>query len=125
MIAGVGTDIIEIERIKKASEKNCFLSRCFTDTERRYATAPEKLAGLFAAKEAAVKALGEGFKRFLPADVEIIHDKNGKPSVKIKGLEEAVIHVSISHCRQYAVAFAVYETEESHAFGGSFANEND
>ncbi len=98
-ITGVGTDIIEIERIKKAVSSPRFLDRVYTERERAYAmerTNPyQTYAGMFAAKEAAVKAMGG-----LIEDYEILHDDQGKPFINGKSA-----HLSISHCDLYAVAF--------------------
>ena len=63
----VGTDIIEIHRMEQAIERDTFLQRVFTDYERNYAWGRNKqaaasFAGIFAAKEACVNALGTGFR---------------------------------------------------------------
>jgi holo-[acyl-carrier protein] synthase len=117
MIAGIGTDIIEIERIGRACAKPSFAAKIFTKSELDQCVGAESLAGRFAAKEAVAKALGSGFSRFGPTEVEIVSDKLGKPSAKLLGeakslaesLGVTVTHVSISHCREYATAFAVAE----------------
>ncbi len=119
MIKGIGTDIIEIERIKLAIERhgNRFLNRVFTSKEQLYCLqhnfSSVHFAGRFAAKEAIVKALGLGFRKGISwLDIEIINDSNGKPHVilsdQLKALDPSVsILVSISHCRTYATAFAI------------------
>jgi len=121
MIIGIGVDIIEIERIKQAIEKtDSFVKRVFTNDEinlfeqRKWNC--EVVAGNFAAKEAVVKALSVGLRGFEWIDVEVLRDSLGKPYVllynnakKILG-ENCVIHVSISHCKEYAVANAVIES---------------
>lgn len=122
MIKGIGTDIIEIERIEKAiATTPHFLNRVFTEKERAYFEKKgerfETLAGLFAAKEAVSKALGTGFRGFGPSDIEIVPDDLGCPKVKLlegaqKAKEEAgvsVLQVSISHCQTYAIAYAIAE----------------
>ena len=121
MIIGVGTDITEVERIKKAIEKNNFENRFFTDAEINYMNKKvnkyETAAGIFAGKEAVVKALGTGFSSFSFKDVEITHNEQGKPGVKLSGnaasLLEAIggsyIHISISHEKKYATAVAIAE----------------
>ncbi|MCL2462229.1 MAG: holo-ACP synthase [Defluviitaleaceae bacterium] len=121
MIFGVGTDIIEISRVEKAVAGAAFYEKTFTPAERDYLAGkrPQSAAGLFAAKEAVAKALGTGFYGFRPADVEILHDKSGKPDVKLYNRAAKIadensvvkIHVSISHCVAYAVAYAVAERE--------------
>ncbi|MBN4067298.1 holo-ACP synthase [Simkania negevensis] len=120
MIYGIGTDIIEVERVRQAIERHRgrFLERLFTEAERRYcevhADSVVHYAGRFAAKEAIAKALGTGFGKDLGwHDVEIINEKSGKPLAIIKGKREEslaadiVVHLSISHCRSYATATAV------------------
>lgn len=114
----IGVDIIEIERIKKAGGRKRFVARFFTEREvkdiRPGLNYYAHLAGKFAAKEAVAKALGTGF-RFSWQDVEIINDDLGKPLVVLSGkaLEVAKtkniseILVTISHSKDYAVAFAV------------------
>lgn len=114
MILGIGTDIVEICRVEKAISKEVFLRKCFTEREITYCNkgkAAQGFAGLFAAKESVVKALGTGFRGFLPRDVEICHDQLGKPVVKLSErvgmLKGAQIDISISHGKDYAVAMAI------------------
>jgi len=130
MIFGAGTDIIEIDRVERAVSDAAFCAKIFTVSERDY-LAPgadhavsrakaRSAAGLFAAKEACAKALGTGFRGFRPTDVEILHDGLGRPEVRLHNraaeiaAENSVIkiHVSISHCETYAVAYAVAEVCE-------------
>lgn len=121
MILGIGTDMIEIERIRKACEKEAFLLRTYTDAECRQADGnPSKLAGNFAIKEAAAKAMGTGFRTFMPIDVEVLRDDLGKPYVKLyRGAEKLAeelgitrIHASISNTAEYALGFVVGEGED-------------
>lgn len=122
MIIGIGTDIIEIKRIEKAlKETKNFKEKLFTSKERAYfETIKEKsesIAGSFAAKEAVSKALGTGFRSFSMEDIEIARDELGKPYVTLLGearrLGDRVnvthIHLTISHCKEYAVAFVMIE----------------
>jgi holo-[acyl-carrier protein] synthase len=113
MIVGLGVDITEVSRIKKACEKweESFLNRVFTDEElinaKTRGSLYQHLAGRFAAKEAVFKALGDAELNW--KDVEILNDKDGKPFCKIlnaRGNEIEVI-VSISHVKNYAVANAI------------------
>jgi holo-[acyl-carrier-protein] synthase len=75
------------------------------------------LAGNFAGKEAVSKALGTGFKGFYPIDIEILRTKLGTPYVILYGKALKIskemgiqnIHISISHCKEYAIAYAVAE----------------
>ncbi len=78
----VGTDIIEIHRMEQAIERDSFLQRVFTEYERNYAWGRNKqaaasFAGIFAAKEACVKALGTGFRHGSWQNIEITHDAWG------------------------------------------------
>jgi holo-[acyl-carrier protein] synthase len=126
MIRGIGTDIIEIKRIEKALERlgQRFLDRLFTPLEqhycKQYKEAANHFAGRFAAKEATVKALGTGISEKMGwLDVEVWNDPAGKPhlrlsdkiqaSLALAGLEPIALHLSISHCKEYATAFVVVE----------------
>ena len=116
MIIGVGTDIIEIERLKKAIERTpTFVNRVFTEIEQEYCfqkkTYIQSLAGRFSAKEAFVKAMGTGIgKEFNWLDIEVFNSSNGQPQIRIlnnKLKDDFVINLSISHEKKYAVAFVI------------------
>lgn len=120
-IVGIGTDIIEIERIKKSAGAR-FFERLFTQREQDFFHEKklpcQSIAGSFAAKEAVAKALGIGFSEGItPPEIEILHDSCGKPLVTLHGtarqrlsaIGATHIEISISHCKAYAVAFAVAE----------------
>lgn len=114
MIRGLGCDIVEISRIKKAMENPTFVKRCFTEGEREYIASrkPESAAAIFAAKEAYSKALGTGFEGFYLLDVEVFHDKSGKPYVKgynAAEVSDCEILLTISHCEEYATAVVIIE----------------
>lgn len=121
MIRGIGTDIIEISRIEKAILKNKeFVNKLFTEDEIRYFekrnNRSEVIAGNFAAKEAISKALGTGIRGFSMKDIQILRDGLGKPYVEVsetvKGMFDLLntkIHISISHDRSSAIAYAVVE----------------
>lgn len=119
-IHDIGIDIIEIERIKNAIKDNSrFLENIFTNDEIKYFESngfkAESIAGNFAAKEAISKSMGTGIRKFNFKDIEVLRDELGKPIVKTyNNLEQMCIDynvleikVSISHCKQYAVANAV------------------
>ncbi|MBI3602189.1 MAG: holo-ACP synthase [Candidatus Omnitrophica bacterium] len=115
MILGIGTDIIEIDRIKKAIERfgDDFLRHILTDEEithaRRYQSPYAHYAGRFAAKEAIFKALGD--PKLSWHDINIINDKEGKPVCKHRQADfKNHILISISHSKDYAVASAIVET---------------
>lgn len=98
----VGTDIVKISRIEDSIKSDSFLHKVYSDREREYCRRAESYAGIFAAKEAYFKALGQGIK--LPLNnVEILHDINGKPY--INGVENC--DLSISHDGEYAVATVI------------------
>lgn len=112
-----GTDIIEIDRVKDSIEKlgNPFLERVFTKKEIDYCESKNKqkyqhYAARFAAKEAVFKALSENIKdKFSVSwkDFEVVNDKQGRPklnvyNVNLDNIED--IDISISHCKNYAVA---------------------
>ena len=109
-IIGVGTDIIEIPRIKSAMEKEGFAEKVFTEAERGYIFGKtdfaQTAAAMFCAKEAAAKALGTGFRGLSPRDIEVLHDASGAPYVRISKLSGIKVMVSLSHCREYACANA-------------------
>ena len=112
-----GTDIIEISRIKKVIETNDkFINKIFTDSEILYSESKKTLkyeayAARFAAKEAVYKAISDKVnnKDLAWKKIEVIKDNNGRPKVnlyfKVEGLEE--IDISLSHCKEYAVAQVV------------------
>lgn len=122
MIIGLGTDIVEIDRIESMIERHddAFLDRVFTPAERGYCgskkLAAQHYAGRWAAKEAAMKALGTGF---IPGvgwqDFEILRQQSGAPRLTLSGgaadrahsLGIAEILVTMSHCRRYATATAI------------------
>lgn len=120
MIEGTGIDIIEIYRIKNAIIKNNnFIYKIFTEREIDYFRSrnfsPEVVAGNFAAKEAISKALGTGFRKFSLKDIEILRDELGAPVAFLHGSSKELVkgpyklHVSISHSKENAIAYAVLE----------------
>lgn len=124
MIAGVGTDIVEISRIKEMLEKNgpSFIDRIFTESEKTEAAkrknSPEYFAGRWAVKEALSKALGCGIGSNCEwRDIETVNNSDGKPGTTLSGkalqsaarMEVSDVHVSISHEKDYACAFIVLE----------------
>ncbi|MDF2577871.1 MAG: acpS [Chlamydiales bacterium] len=120
MIKGIGNDIVEIERIANAlqSQKQHFLDKIFTFDEQayclRYRDPTPQLAGRFCAKEAISKALGVGICSQLDwLDLSIINDDKGKPHVIVSPKAQAIFNspnilLSISHCRNYATAMAIW-----------------
>ncbi|MFQ9934113.1 MAG: holo-ACP synthase [Lachnospiraceae bacterium] len=118
MIYGVGIDMIEINRVKKACGKERFLERCYTIKEiEEFKGRYTELAGNFSVKEAVAKSLGTGFRGFELNEIEVLRDKLGKPYVNLYGnakekaweLGIKKIHVSITNVSQYVQALAVSE----------------
>lgn len=120
MVNGVGIDIIEVDRFSRilAQQKEKLLKRIFTDGELEFCKkAANRLAGRFAAKEAFFKALGTGFRGFKWQDVEIKNNDLGAPhflfserlSLHLEDLGVAKAHLSISHCKEYAIAQVILE----------------
>ena len=118
MITGIGVDLIEVNRVIRACQKERFLKRCFTQAEQELIRQDiRKAAGNFAVKEAVAKVLGTGFRGLFPIDVEVLRTEEGKPFVNLYGKAEklakekniAKIHVSITNTAEYANAFAVGE----------------
>jgi holo-[acyl-carrier protein] synthase len=124
MILGIGTDIVEIERVSGVLERHgeAFKAKVFTAGELALAEPKAEpaayFAGRWAAKEAVAKALGCGFGADCGwLDVEIINNEAGKPEVSLHNAGAVtaqrmgvdVVHVSISHERSIATAYAVAE----------------
>ena len=122
MIYGIGTDIIEVERIKDAIQKYGlrFLNRIFTHTEQEYCESFNEnkylhYAARFAAKESFSKAIGTGITQgFKFNEIGVLNESNGKPYVVLTGgLFEKwgnfKIEVSLSHTQTNAVAFIIIE----------------
>jgi len=121
VILGIGIDIIEIERVKKAIGSNRFWEKVYTPQERNFLDSRNKnsssAAGNFAAKEAMVKALGAGFGIVKWTDIEVLRDPKGAPYVLLHGKALEMfkemggqrIWISISHSKKYAVAQVIVE----------------
>ncbi len=117
MIVGIGTDIVEVSRFEQLISDNHFMERVFTPAERSYiGDKTHCAAGIFGAKEAFSKAVGTGLSGFSLQEVEVCHDEKGKPFYALSGraLEKyghLTFHLSISHEKTYAVAFAIGSRE--------------
>ena len=115
-IRGIGLDMCEIARMQRWLEDDYSLRRLFTEEEQAYisskgAAAAQTMAGLFAAKEAVLKALGTGMT--IPmTDICITHTELGQPVVTLSGKAADTggrVHLSITHEGGMAAAFAVWE----------------
>ena len=126
MIYGIGTDLVDLERIKKMKSPSAFANKILGDQElKKFAKMKEGrnhsyLGKQFAAKEAFVKALGTGFKDpVFPKDVQILRNSLGKPEVLLSGGAKSFVdslgitksHVSLADESNHLLAFAVLENE--------------
>lgn len=123
MIVGTGIDIVEVPRIAKSVERfgQRFLNRIFTEAEIRYCDAKanrmERFAARFAAKEAAMKAIGTGMRGVSWRDFEVGREPSGRPTMLFhsRGAQVAErlgvrrAHLSVSHTEEHAVAYVVLE----------------
>jgi holo-[acyl-carrier protein] synthase len=127
MIVGTGIDIAEVDRIAASIQRfgRRFLERVFTPDEIRYceskANKTERYAGRFAAKEAAMKAIGTGWNRGVAwQDVEVKRVPGERPTVIFhrqaaeffQQLGAVRAHLSITHTQQYAMAQVILESGE-------------
>jgi holo-[acyl-carrier protein] synthase len=117
----IGTDIIEITRIRQTIERwgERFLDRVYTLAEQKmYHRRAHSLAACFAGKEAVMKVLGTGARGVAWREIETLHHRSGKPYIRLHGraIKEAEklgikeIDISLSHSREYATATALGTT---------------
>ena len=117
MKVNCGTDIIEISRIKESIESagEVFLNRVYTEKEIEYCESKkvqkyQSYAARFAAKEAIFKALSKRLdSEFVWTDFEVINLESGKPEVILNCAipEIESIDISLSHCKEYAIATVI------------------
>ena len=116
----IGVDIIETERVAQSIARfgDRFLRRVYTERELSYCRGRvESLAVRWAAKEAAAKALGCGIGPVSWQEIEVVGEANQRPSLQLHGaaaemagrLDIQKLAVSLSHAKNYAVAFVVAE----------------
>jgi holo-[acyl-carrier protein] synthase len=125
MIVGLGLDIAEIDRIEAAIKRHGapFLERLFTPAEASYCERHknrfERYAARFAAKEAAMKALGTGWSRGVRwRDIEVAREPGGKPVLRLAGVAREIadglgvknISLSITHSGNLALAQVIFES---------------
>lgn len=124
MVVGLGVDIAEVPRIRAAVERygDRFLNRVFTEGEIRYcrtkANLYERFAARFAAKEAAMKAIGTGLRGGISwHDFEVVREVSGRPTIAFHGVAAKVAErlgvrrssLSLSHTEQMAIAQVILE----------------
>jgi len=125
-VRGLGVDVVEVERLRRALARRPRLAdRLFTDEERAYAGRAAdpgpSLAARFAAKEAVAKALGVGIGALSWREVEVVRQPSGAPGLMLAGRAAALSarrgvhrwHLSLSHTAHLAVAAAVAEGRAS------------
>jgi len=125
VIVGLGIDIAEIDRIEAAIQRHGqpFLQRVFTPAEiaycERHRNRFERFAGRFAAKEAAMKALGTGWRRGIRwVDIEVARQPSGKPTLELRGkarefadgIRVKHIVLTITHSGNIALAQVIFES---------------
>lgn len=119
MIVGIGTDLIEIERVVRACERRAFLLRVFSKQEQENIEKHKHMAAdNFAVKEAVVKMFGEGFRGIKPNEIEVLRDELGKPYVNLYGeakkrkeqLGITKVHVTISNTKELSSAYVIGES---------------
>ena len=121
MIIGIGTDIIEIERVRKAVGRDNFLQKVFTAAEQNYCNSRGKqsaasYAARFSAKEAFFKAIGTGIFTAL-TEVEVQNNSQGQPEIFLHGKSKKIaqdkgvekIFLSLTHSKDFANAVVVLE----------------
>ncbi len=127
MIVGIGTDIVEIDRIQELAEQHeAFLARTFAPREIEHCRGKKNpyphFAARFAAKEAVFKAFGTGWSGDLRwTDVVVENNSAGRPSISLSGSAERyaeklgvdTIHISLTHTLSYAGAQVVMEGSDS------------
>jgi holo-[acyl-carrier protein] synthase len=124
VIVGLGLDIAEIDRIEAAITRHGkpFIERLFTPNEiaycERHKNRYERYAARFAVKEAAMKALGTGWRRGVRwRDIEVTREKSGKPGLGLVGVAREFadklgvknISVTITHSGNFALAQVIFE----------------
>ncbi len=125
MIVGIGIDMEDVDRVREAIERHGrrFVERVFTPGEIAYVESKankwERYTARFAAKEAAMKALGTGWDHGVSwRDVEIVNDPGGCPTLHLHGRAKEVADgkgctrtwVSLTHTRRQAAAQVILET---------------
>lgn len=122
MIAGIGIDLIEVEKIATSIGSESYLQKVFTEAEikecRSVSNSAERFAGKFAAKEAFMKAVGKGIRQGAWfTQIEVLNEESGEPYVSVNGEMESsmkemgvkTIHISVTHTKNTAAAIVILE----------------
>ena len=122
MIVGIGIDLVDIERIAKDISSEVYLRKVFTEAEiaicKTSVNATERFAGRFAAKEAFMKAIGNGIRQGVWfTQIEVLNYESGQPYVRVTGEAESHlqelgvtnIHISLTHTKSTAAAVIILE----------------
>jgi len=110
-IVGVGVDIESVDRFRKLpyTRNVLFYKKVFSPKEIRYCRSKKEsamyFAVRFAAKEAAIKAVGRKVKNL--CEFAVGRDTGGKPTLGMEGLPHLAFHVSLAHTREYAIAVVI------------------
>lgn len=108
----VGIDLVEINRFNELKDNDSFMNKVFNENEINYIKKRNynlsTIAGLYASKEAFLKAIKKGINNYSLKDIEIYHDNNSAPYVKfhneLEKFNDKNISLSISHDGDYAIA---------------------
>lgn len=114
----VGTDLVEVGRVRKSCERQTFIKRVYADVEMEYFSTKrdpaESMAGCWAAKEAFGKSLGTGVRGFAMNEVAVVHDELGCPHLQFSGAAKELVSrlgaefsLSITHTSEYAAATVI------------------
>ncbi|MBO4867906.1 MAG: holo-ACP synthase [Ruminococcus sp.] len=114
----VGTDLVEVERIRKSCQRESFVNRVYAEVEKEYfkkfRDPAESMAGSWAAKEAFSKSLGTGVRGFELTEAAVVRDELGCPHLELTGKAEEIARergldfsLSITHTKEYASAVVI------------------
>ncbi|SRR5579875_1881768 len=127
MIVGIGSDLAEVSRIRESIARfgERFLNRIYTEGERAYAESKansyERFAARFAAKEAAMKAIGTGWNFGVAwKDFEVVNERSGRPKLLLHGRAQEIagklradhISISLTHTKEMAFAVVILESRD-------------
>lgn len=120
----VGTDLVEVDRIRKSCQRESFVNKVYSEAEkeyfRKFRDPAESMAGAWAAKEAFSKSLGTGVMGFELNEAAVVRDELGCPHLELTGNAERIAEergldfsLSITHTKDYASAVVIAFPKES------------